>query len=216
VEKPPPLCPPTLRLKGFASCMNKSLLQVFEEPVAVFKVGDEVEAVFDEDQVFYMATVLKVHVDGGNRNDIVDFRQRNSDECCKGYDVRFVDYGNIQHNTKEVRALTPFLILEQLGFSLGDSSDQQAATVLTDLQVPSFCHGLELRDVVVGGKVLECLFSGACCVKALIDLGVASTRSEGVRAGRDLMKQNLFKTVFSNEFSDSIVVFCQLNLAHPR
>jgi hypothetical protein len=151
------------------------------------KKKKKVEAVCDDDNVFYVAKVEKVHADG-----------------C--YDVRFLDFGAVQRRTKEVRSLTPLVVLEQLGFTLHEHSTH--VVVLSAEQILRFAHTVPVNS--------ELVFSGAKAVDTLLDL-FADSRVEAVSMASELMGRDFFEPVVANAaFSDSGSVFFRFLRDHPE
>jgi hypothetical protein len=118
-KRRPPLCPPTMKLKGVEDVLGKGFQALFgEAPTdAEYKVGDVVEAVWEEDDVYYVAKIIRCHSD-------------------QTFDVVFEEYQNEQCRTPKdwIRPLTPQEVLTQLGFD--NEKFSESATI--DAQVLFF------------------------------------------------------------------------------
>jgi hypothetical protein len=199
-KRRPPLCPPTLKLKSLGDVMSQPMLSLFsgEQGVGqVFRVNDNCEAVWADDEVFYLAVVTGVNA------------------AENTYDVRFQDYDNIQKGTPAawVRPPTPQAVLEALGFvAAGETAEHSAA-----IDDPGrFCELLQLRDCTVGGGLHENVFAGSRAVRAVLEMGVASSRAQAVGVGRQLMTKGWFAPLACSDFSDSCVALMQLNMENPE
>jgi hypothetical protein len=163
----------------------------------VFRKGDPVEAVWAEDEVFYLAVVTGVNA------------------AEDTYDVRFEEYENIQKGTPAawLRPPTPQAVLEALGFVPAGDAPEQSAVV----EEPGrFFELLQVRDCTVGGVLHENVFSGSRAVKAVLELGLAVSRTQAVGVGRQLMTQGWFSPLACSDFSDSCVALMRLNAEHPE
>lgn len=121
------------------------------EENAPWQVGDQVEAVWLEDDVFYLATVVNVW-NGG-----------------KFYDVEFTEYGNLQERTPAdcVRPLTD----EEDLRSMGLLSEAQTSAHVPDEVWKTIVHAaardMPKRAVQVGTTLHEHAFDGLRAVKWL-------------------------------------------------
>lgn len=131
------------------------------------------------------------------------------------YDVKFAHYNNVQTDmtSSELRAPTPTLILQQLGFTLHDSAAERVL-LLPPNELPRFAARLELRDVAVGGLELRDVFCGAAAVTALVELlGPDVSRAQAVEVAASLMQQRppVFAPLFGlSSFSDSATALLQV------
>ncbi len=166
-----------------------------------WKAGDEVEAVWLVDEVFYVATIVAYE-----GNDM--------------YEVLFTEYGNRQLNTPAafVRPLTPDEVLEDLGLA-GISSFSADALGAAEWHavVDRIVRQLVVRDFQVGGELLRRVFDGYAAVTWLVanaaELcpGVA-TRLDALRVYQRMVNEKLIVAVQAEDgeetfFTDGGVLF---------
>ncbi len=139
------------------------------ETPRVWKVGEQVEAVWMEDEVFYVAEVVAYDAE--------------ADE----YEVLFCEYGNRQSNTPAslVRALSTPERLAELGLAAESNFNVGAMSVadwtsLTD----RIAKNLKVRDCEVGSEVFRRVFDGYAAVTWLLE-----TESDIVQTRRGEQKR---------------------------
>ena len=153
-----------------------------------WEVGDEVEAVFLDDDVYYPAVVTRV------------------DSVNGLYDVKFHTYNNVQSNTEGwmIRALGSFVLEDP---SEWDDEPDAPATPDNSLLF-SLASGVQVMDVELGGKPFACVFRGSDAVTFLCHETKELSRQKACMQLQQLIVQKHVSRMLSgtNVFSDSDVI----------
>jgi hypothetical protein len=149
--------------------------QVEEEQAGEWKVGQQVEAVWLEDEVFYVAEVISF------------------DRAANTYEVLFCEYGNRQPNTPAslIRQLSSEEQLAELGLAVESDFSAEALSPADWLALTDrIARQLKVRDCDVGGEVYRRVFDGYAAVTWLVETETEIVRSrKGLQAKK---RKNFF------------------------
>lgn len=170
---------------------------------SLWRVGDEVEAVWFEDDIYYLASITAVIGNG------------------EAYDVIFTEYGNAQPNTPAslIRPLTSLEELSRMGLLLPEEKvtdsaappDQMPEAEWQQLVKVVVC-GLHVRDVALGQEVHHNVFDGFRAVRWLVDQkwkGI-DTRADATRIFQRMLTEGIIAPLShqsSRVFTDAIVLY---------
>ena len=187
---------------------NSILCQLCREMQGKWAEGDECEAVWFEDEVFYLARVLSVH-DEGLR--------------C---DVEFVEYGNIQKDTpvRFLRDLTPLEELEKCGLVMREGEAEFSAYDMSEADweetVSNFFEHIKVIDCEVEDEVHKYVFDGYSAVSLLLVEGMCpnvKNRVDALKVCERMLSEEIILHMSDSEegsfFTDAVVLY-RLNTNH--